>query len=60
VGIDSIGKSPGRSLICSGDFDYLLLLFYMGIIANLSGKMVIVHSFKNSELCNIISYELNK
>jgi len=32
----------------------------MGIIANLSGKMVIVHSFKNSELCNIISYELNK
>ena len=27
MGIDSIGKSPGKSLICSGDFDYLLLLF---------------------------------
>jgi len=55
VGIDSIGKSRA-----AGDFDYLLLLFYMGIIANLSGKIVIVHYFKNSELCNIISYELNK
>jgi len=47
VEIDSIGKSPGRSLICSGDFNYLLFLFYMGIIANLSGKMVIVHTLKD-------------
>ena len=32
----------------------------MGIIANLSGEMVIVYYFESGELCNIISCKLNK